>query len=1004
MRKAATLLIWLVLAMLLVGWLRPSSAVMGGRLATETVTVEFRRGLQGYEGVSDTYLLNEPSPSPRGAELKLHIKELGGGATTKRTLMRFDLSSIPPNANVIAARLELYLIELVSGVPVGVRLYALLKPWSEEGATWTSTGLGQNWTVAGAGGEGSDREATPFATGTLQTLKAYNRIDMLEAVRRWVRDPESNYGFIIVGTNSADARVWSSEDQRESERPRLIVTYELPAGTPWPTRTPTAGPVPTGSPAGPTPTIAPENIVTSFGPYDAFTSDDIDFKKRNCIQAGPTASGPDTTQVLLLWEGTPTFARLTFRHANNNNLRHSVLVNGQVIGRLPGDNYSSTCSGGSFGTIYFDPAILVKGMNTVRILADVPGETNQWSMQDIHIEVGGSVQGPSIVVKRDIPSTWDARFPQRAIIQKPVGYRPGTPTPLVIALHGWGGRDYDALTWMAKACNDRGWLLACSDTRGHSEHTASPAVQRDIIDLINYLINSPEYTVDTSRIYITGISMGGMMAATTVAKYPDRFAALVELKGPMRLDVWYYDMEPWRKNVIYSELQAYPSTNLFAYQSRSAGYMVRNLRNIPTAIVHGRRDALVDFQKHAQYLADEMAKYGNPPLLAAYDGGHDDDHPEWTPERILDFFSQHTLNTRPLVVSVRSPENKAKYSGETNTYYWLGISYVAPDHWTNVDASFDPDTKTITAEVYDERVPAIPVDITFDLVRMGLPTHVSYTVEDLNLDTGDFVQTVVASTTSLTYRVRGDRHRIVAYPFAAPAPETLILSQGEGGYMGVSDTFIEAYAMTTNHEGDDKMVISNAGVRAPLIRFDLSSVPRGIVVKGAQLNLSAIYRWGSASSLDTIVYRLLRPWEASQVTWKEALAGQSWAELGALGAGVDYDPTPVAYRVMSAYPATYSYNVSDLVRQWLERPERNYGLLLRGEGGSCNFNLGASENANPNLRPRLVIQYTYPTPTPTPTNTPIPSPTATPTRTPVPTPTLSPTGRGRIYVPFILKR
>ena len=1011
--RATIPLVLLALIALLANSLWPSSAAPGRRVSggLTSVTVEFRRGYQGYDGVSDTYLANETTPVAHGTEWKLHIKELGGGSTTKRALMRFDLSSIPPNANVTAASLELYLIELISGTPVGVRLYRLLKPWSEANATWTSTGLGQDWTVAGAGGEGSDREATPFATGTLGTLKAYNRIDVLEAVRHWVREPESNYGFVIMGINSAEARVWSSEDSRENELPRLIVTYELPPGTPEPTRTPTAGPTPTSSPVGPTPTgmpsptagpsptSSPGNIVSSFGPYDAFTPDEKDFRERNCIEAGPTASGPNSAYVLLLWEGTPAFARLTFKYANNNNRHNSVLVNDQFIGRLPGDNYSSACSGGSFGTIYFDPGILVKGMNKVSILADVPGETNSWSMQDIHIELGGEIQGPSIVVKRDIPSTWDARFPQRAIIQKPIGYRPGTPTPLVIGLHGWGGRDYDALTWLAKACNERGWLLACSDTRNASEHTASPAVQRDIIDLINYMVNSPEYTVDTSRIYITGISMGGMIAATTAAKYPDRFAALVELKGPTRLDVWYNDVEPWRKAVIYNEIYAYPSTNPLAYQSRSAGYMAMNLRNVPTAIVHGLRDTLVDFQKHAQYLADEMAKYGNRPLLAAYDGGHEDSHPEWTPERILDFFSQYTLNTCPLTVTVRSPENKAKYPGETNTYYWLGISYVTSDHWTNVNASFDPDTKTITAEVYDERVPAIPVDITFDLVRMGLPTNVPYTVEDLNLDTGDFAQRVVAaSATSLTLRVQGDRHRLVAYPFEAPTPQTLVLSQGEGSDRRVSDTFIEAYVTDANHEGEEKVTLSNGGMRVPLIRFDLTSVPRGIVVKGAQLNLSAIYRWGSATSLDTSVHRLLRPWEAGQATWNYALAGQGWAAPGALGAGEDYDPTPAARRTMSAYPATYSYNVSELVRRWLEDPTSNYGLLLRGEGGSCNFNLGASENANANLRPKLVIQYTEPTPTPTPTNTLTPTPTA------MPSPTPSPTSQGRVYLPFVLKR
>jgi len=255
----------------------------------------------------------------------------------------------------------------------------------------------------------------------------------------------------------------------------------------------------------------------------------------------------------------------------------------------------------------------------------------------------------------------------------------------------------------------------------------------------------------------------------------------------------------------------------------------------------------------------------------------------------------------------------------------------------------------------------------------------------------------MASGTSLVLRVQGDHHRLVAYPFTAPTPQTLVLSQGEGGYTGTSDTYIEAYDTSTNHGTEEQMTLSNGGNRTPLLRFSLSNVPSGIVVKGAQLSLSTTYRWGSATSMSTALHRLLRPWEAGQATWLNAVAGQTWAAPGALGEGQDYDPTPSAQREMSAYPATYSYNVSGLVRNWLDGPSSNYGVLLRGTGGSCNFRLGSSENAQANTRPKLVIKYTYPTETPTPTNTCTPTPTATPS------PTLSPTRRGRIYLPVLLK-
>jgi pimeloyl-ACP methyl ester carboxylesterase len=979
----------------------PGEAAHGAAPLGETITVELCRGYQGYDGVNDTYLLNETTPAPHGAEQKLHIKEFGGGTTTKRTLVRFDLSLIPEDANVTAATLDLYLDYRYPDTAAGVNLYYLLKPWSEATATWVTTGLGQDWAIAGVGGVGTDRDGAPFASGSFRTVGAYNRIDVREAVRRWVRSPEANFGFMVMGTSSVDARVWSSEVPREGQLPRLIVTYEPPPGTPGPTRTPTATLTPT---VGPSPTPTPANIIYSFGPHEAFTSDEEDFRKRNCIEAGPTAHNPDNTVVLLVWEGSPTFAKLTFGFAGNNNRHHSILVNDQVIGHIPGDNYSSVCTGGSPGALYFDPSVLMSGVNKVSIVADVPGELNSWSLQDIRIQLGGDVQGPIIRVERQIPSTWD-HYPQRAIIQKPVGYAPGTPTPLVVALHGWGERDYDALLWLSKACNDRRWLLACSDTRGGSEHTASPAVQRDVIDLIDYMVNSPEFTVDTSRVYIVGNSMGGMMAATIAAKYPDRFAALADFRGPTRLDVWYDDVEPWRKDVIYSEINAYPATNPLAYQSRSAGYMAMNLRNVPTVIVHGRGDTLVDFQKHAQYLADQMTANGNAPLLVEYSGGHGDPAPpEWGAEGIMSFFSTHVLNTCPLTVTVHSSERRAyPDSLEPRKYYWLGISYDYADHWIAVNASFDRGTKTVTIDVLDEKYPALSINISLDLARMGLPAGVPYTVEDSNLDTGAFEQRVVTSSvSSLVLNVPGDHHRFVVYPMTAPAPQTVVLSQGEAGYTGTSDTFIEGYVTGANHGAETQMTLSNGGNRTPLLRFALDSVPAGIVVKGAQLSLYATYRWGSATSLDVSLHRVLRPWEASQATWFDALAGQKWSAPGALGPGQDYEPTPNAQREMRGYPVTYSYDVTGLVRQWLGEPQRNYGVLLRGSGGSCNYNLGASESAQSSARPRLIIKYTWPTATPTATNTFTPGPT--PTASPTPTSTPSPTRQQQhIHLPVLLK-
>ena len=278
---------------------------------------------------------------------------------------------------------------------------------------------------------------------------------------------------------------------------------------------------------------------------------------------------------------------------------------------------------------------------------------------------------------------------------------------------------------------------------------------------------------------------------------------------------------------------------------------------------------------------------------------------------------------------------------------------------------------------------------------MGLPTGVSYTVEDANISTGEFSQyTVQAGARHLTLNVPRDHHRLVAYPFAAPAPRAMTLRQGEGGYAGVDDTYIEEFVPGANHAEDDALRITS-GQRFPLFRFDLSpeesNLPPDSVIKGAQLRLYTT-KWDPEYNVKTSVYRLLKEWDVNQATWIERVAGAAWTEAGAMGEDEDHDATVYASQWLNDAPAWYNYNVTDLVRQWVADGERNYGLLIHGYDGRGTLTLSSSES--PSNKPELVIYYTEATATPTPTNTPIPTPTLLPSP--------SPGSRG-VYLPAILK-
>lgn len=123
----------------------------------------------------------------------------------------------------------------------------------------------------------------------------------------------------------------------------------------------------------------------------------------------------------------------------------------------------------------------------------------------------------------------------------PSTYRPGMP--LVVALHGCTENDvgFDLLSgWSAQAersgfivvfpdqnnfANPAGcwnWPLSRNQHRGSGE----PAIIAGITSRIR-----AEYAADTRRVYVTGVSAGGVMANIMAVTYPDIYAAASILAG-----------------------------------------------------------------------------------------------------------------------------------------------------------------------------------------------------------------------------------------------------------------------------------------------------------------------------------------------------------------------------------------------------------------------------------------------------------------------------------------
>jgi hypothetical protein len=222
----------------------------------------------------------------------------------------------------------------------------------------------------------------------------------------------------------------------------------------------------------------------------------------------------------------------------------------------------------------------------------------------------------------------------------------------------------------------------------------------------------------------------------------------------------------------------------------------------------------------------------------------------------------------------------------------------------------------------------------------------------------------------------------------APVSETVTFQQGAGGYSGVTDTYISSYSLDSNYNWDVLLTVRSTDITAPLLRFDVSSIPTSATILSAQLQLYTISQSNSAH-MCARPYAVLRPWVDSQATWNRATSSVFWAIPGCNGIVTDRSALG-GEEIWLQYPNTwYSFDVTTIVQAWTLDPAGNYGLVVKS---TCNmaeavqYNMAASSHSSASLRPKLVVQYTLEgTP---PTRTPTPGPTATLTPTPSTPPTI----------------
>jgi hypothetical protein len=150
-----------------------------------------------------------------------------------RSLIKFDLTSIPANATINSATLSLWTYEDLSANDRNINVYRMKKPFNEAQANWSNSATGANWQFPGASGA-NDRENTSIGSTFIRTNEPLNTEKQISfnpaKVQEMINGTFINNGFIIVAETELNDRFnyKTSDYSTSSQRPKLAIQYTLP--------------------------------------------------------------------------------------------------------------------------------------------------------------------------------------------------------------------------------------------------------------------------------------------------------------------------------------------------------------------------------------------------------------------------------------------------------------------------------------------------------------------------------------------------------------------------------------------------------------------------------------------------------------------------------------------------------------------------------------------------------------------------------------------------------
>jgi len=151
-------------------------------------------------------------------------------------LIQFDLSTIPAEANIISAQLELKQTATSSAeADAVISVHRITQSWVEgtksksepaDGATWNTTDGSLNWDAGGGG----SYDATAIASVVITSALVTRNWDISSLVQNWHKGLYINEGVLLKGSGTVNVSFASKEDLTIANRPKLTIFYRCECG------------------------------------------------------------------------------------------------------------------------------------------------------------------------------------------------------------------------------------------------------------------------------------------------------------------------------------------------------------------------------------------------------------------------------------------------------------------------------------------------------------------------------------------------------------------------------------------------------------------------------------------------------------------------------------------------------------------------------------------------------------------------------------------------------